>query len=270
MLHRLREPTLRMNLVNQGGVPGGITNLEIYTTWLDAPASGGQILGALQFGTLSRGNIGLTLDGAARGAIFSMWDRPSRPNSTTWDAASYPNCSSFNVDGTGVKCSLTDYNWVTNRQYLLRVEVDWTGTVWTGKIKDMFTGNETVIGVMQLATEDYFGANHIAYVEYPAANSCSGNPSSQVLWEGPYANNGTAVARYAYADYRTDLDSPVCMNQNVTTTVTGKPTAIHTIADNAQTTTLPSREIWNPPVVATLPLTPATAGCATFNATINT
>ena len=265
---------------------GPFSNFDIYTTWVSAPAPAvnANIYPAFQFWfqNATPGYMGTILgdNGTTRGVHFSIWDRddnPSTPPTATWDSVSSPGCLNFGGEGTGVQCPLPNYNWVTGREYRLRVVsagFDATGENWRGEIKDMVTGITTVMGTIHLANTpatatkpSYAGygrlTSGVTFLEYYTGTTCTGNPASKVSWRGPYAENELYTARYASATYNG------CVNLNVSTN-TGKPISIHEIGDGVQHTTVDWQELWNSPLVTTEPMTGSTPNCATLKATINT
>ncbi|MEW5756761.1 MAG: DUF3472 domain-containing protein [Pseudomonadota bacterium] len=238
--------------------PGPFNDIEIFTTWIEAPLSG-LAYPAFQwsFENGARGYIGTQLAGTEKRVLFSIWDAsPGSGTATLVDLAyAHPDiCQRFTHEDSGVSCNIP-YPWVEGREYKLRVSFDGTdatGENWRGTISDTVTGQTTIIGKIHVAnTPGYQGYgrvarnNMVSFLEdfrQGMDRQCAGGPSAKVMFRGPVAQSSFYAADVAVAYYNFD----VCNNfQNVTTD--GRDITIHQIGLGTGQTTASYQSLWNTP-----------------------
>lgn len=191
---------------------GPFYNIDMYVKWEVQPQTNTGTYAGFQFYFENGGGgyFGTQIDSGGKKAIFSIWD--SDQQSIT--AVPLSNCRRFGHEGSGSMC-ITPYNWVVGREYMVRIWVLDTlndGVNWGGWIKDTTTGEETLIGAIQLKNSGgYQGygmlkTDAIGFHEHyssgtTSVSACNFLPYSKVTWRGPYANNNQFTAGSAVSNY---------------------------------------------------------------------
>lgn len=208
----------------------GFYNLDSHVTVQSEPKRdwGYYAMAWFWFNSNSGGYMGLQQgpEGSnKRMAIFSIWDKVygnvKAIPVTNW-------CHRFSHEGFGTSC-IIDYAWKPNVEYKLRIwklgtQDDPRGIKWGGWVIDTTTGQETLIGI--ILTENYqnnagYGllANwgHAHTTEFWAGDlnaTCYSAPYFNVVWKGPYGNNGTANPKYVIPRYNTGVGTH-CHNKSM-------------------------------------------------------
>lgn len=230
--HAIVLPTHTQNVrIQMAQSPAeGFYNYDMHLRWHKEPdvsKMGFYAQFYFQFQAATGGYMGLQQDRTeGKKAIFSIWDVAGRQSAIP--VAS--NCVRFGHEGTGTSCILP-FAWKAGHEYKLRV---WqmganparTNPQWGGWVIDYTTGEETLIGVIELKDSEgrvgYGGLNGetVATVEYYGGNGtdngvpCNQLPYFGVTWNGPFGNNGTALPRSATPVYNTGIGTACTSNVN--------------------------------------------------------
>jgi len=138
--------------------PEGFYNVDMHLTWHKEPdvrAMGFYAQFAYWFQNGAGGYIGLQQDNyEGKKAIFSVWDKGQAQ--TVFPVAS--NCQRFGHEGSGAMC-LKSFQWKAGHEYKLRVwrlKDSYNGSTekWGGWVIDYTTGEETLIGVVEVKNTD--------------------------------------------------------------------------------------------------------------------
>ena len=179
------------------GVQGPFTNYDVFATVNTAPSQDFSPLMQYNFEAGVGGKIGLRLTGGQKFADFIAADLSAGATSSPITGS----CQRFGATGTGgTSCSVT-YNWVTGREYRLRLTPlladnrDWRATV-----LDMDTAAETEIGRIHLTdASPYTGFGALlddskrpnGFLDwFSSSNTCGTFAATSVTWRGPYASDG--------------------------------------------------------------------------------
>lgn len=206
-----------------------IYNYDMHITWNYDPDT--SLMGfysqfAFWFENGVVGYMGLQTDPQGKKAIFSIWDA----NTHTLSHAMVPSCTRFGHEGTGTSC-IIPFEWQAGREYKLRVwklrdRSDTGKAQWGGWVIDYATGEETLIGVVEVDNdgdrEGYGNLNGstVATMENYQASAlrqygCADQPSFQVTWFGPISNNGSRHAVQSVPQLQTVVGDPCAQNSNV-------------------------------------------------------
>jgi hypothetical protein len=145
-----------------------------------------------QFTTpIDQGYIGLQDSSAPNGtkiALFSIWNA---------DGARGTNCGTFGGEGVGWSCRIDPYNWVPDREYVVRVaevDGDGPGQWYRGSVRDAVTGVSREIGRIHLppgGTGSFRG--WVSWTEFFGTRppTCREMPRARVRFWYPTANAGS-------------------------------------------------------------------------------
>lgn len=209
--------------VNMGSAPpAGFYNYDMHLRWHQEPDVSqmgfyAQFYFAFQAG--SGGYMGLQQDKIdGKKAIFSIWDQNGRQTARPATAS----CKRFGHEGTGTSC-IVPFAWKAGHEYKLRI---WRLSAnaaakteqWGGWVIDYQSGEETLIGVVEVADSaghtGYGGlaADASATLEFygPTGENgvaCRQLPYFGATWNGPFGNNGEQLPRRATLLYAPGIGS---------------------------------------------------------------
>lgn len=209
------------------------------------------------------GYLGLQKEFDRTKAIFSIWDADE--SRMTALPTGNDACVRFSHEGPGTMCIIS-YNWVTDREYRLRLwslgnNVQGTGQTWWVGVKDMVTGVESTVGsILLLNSNGYEGYGFLeakngwplTVNEYYGAGGqtfqCSDLPMFDATRRGPFANNNDysgvrtlpIKALVSYHGYGIGTD---CPNNNVSSIEPHSLTV--TTGANTQRVTPDGVDVWS-------------------------
>lgn len=202
--------------------PEGYFNFDMHLTWHKEPDV--RFMGFYaQFGfwfqSGTGGYMGLQQDADdGKKAIFSIWDMQKAQ--TSFPVAN--NCRRFGHEGSGTMC-IIPFQWKAGHEYKMRVwriKDSYNGSTekWGGWVIDYTTGEETLIGVIEVQNsaglKGYGGlasatitVNEFYSVGNPGEHSitCQTMPYFGTTWNGPFANNGAVLPDYNASSYKTGI-----------------------------------------------------------------
>ncbi|MEO5341682.1 MAG: DUF3472 domain-containing protein [Magnetococcus sp. MYC-9] len=209
---------------------GPFYNLDMHLTWQEVgpPPSGLGYYAMFMFYFQNRagGYTGLQWDGGGKKAIFSVWDQAGTLDSTVPEGS----CKRFGHEGSGAQC-IIPYPWVAGREYLLAVRVlnrTETGERWQSVVRDLTSGQETVIGRIELKdTPGYVGygrltgkgVNVLEYYGNAKIDDCRSLPVVALGWRGPFADERRLRAKEVHLAYSSRAE---CTNSNVASPGSGQ------------------------------------------------
>ena len=202
-------------------------NYDMHVVWHkepDASQMGYYAQFAFYFQTGSVGYMGLQKDSqSGKKAIFSIWDSQglAQPASSV--------CKRFNHEGNGTSC-IIPFEWKPGHEYKLRLwriqnSFNGAGEKWGGWVVDYTSGEETLIGVIQVnnshGRQGFGGLNGqaIATIENYYGGGvktvqCSNMSNFAVTWTGPFINNASKRFDTAQVTYNTGVGNPCQHNNN--------------------------------------------------------
>ncbi|MEO5364430.1 MAG: DUF3472 domain-containing protein [Magnetococcus sp. DMHC-8] len=211
-------------------VDGPFYNLDVHLTWREVskppPGLGYYAMFAFYFQNRVVGYTGLQWDGDGKKAIFSIWDAKESPESARPEG----KCKRFGHEGNGAQC-IIPFAWETGREYLLGirpVERTTGGERWQSVVRDLLTGRETVIGVIQLRDNaGHVGFGHLTgkginvleYYGHAKLEECKALPVVVLDWRGPFADERRMRAKDVHFSYPAKSG---CLNSSVASPGTGQ------------------------------------------------
>lgn len=201
-------------------------NYDMHVVWHKEPDStqmGYFAQFAFYFQGGSVGYMGLQKDNVTgKKVVFSIWDSQGRAE----PAGS--SCKRFSHEGNGTSC-IIPFDWKAGHEYKLRVwriqnSYDGASEKWGGWIIDYTSGEETLIGVIQVnnshGRQGFGGLNGqaIATIENYYGGSvksvqCNSMTNFAVTWTGPFINNASKRFDTAQIMYNTGVGNP-CQHNN--------------------------------------------------------
>ncbi len=222
-------PVHHQYVVQEMAATTDIYNYDMHINWHQEPDAG--LMGyyaqfAFYFSNGTVGYMGLQKDSnQGKKAIFSIWDA----SGTSRAMPAHEVCKRFDHEGNGSMC-LQKFEWKAGREYKLRVwrikdSVSSTSEKWGGWVIDYKTGEEFLIGVIEVGNSDghsgYGGLNGhtVATIEnyqtsQMAKLECANMPYFGVTWSGPFGNNGVLRSTYSSLRYNTGVGDPCTASSN--------------------------------------------------------
>jgi hypothetical protein len=211
-------------------VDGPFHNMEIHLTWREAKTPPAQLgyyaMFMFYFQNKAGGYMGLQWDNQGKRAIFSLWDAQDVPGS----AAPEGECKRFGHEGSGAQCFLP-YPWEMGREYLLRLALlsaSAKGERWQATIRDLGTGREQVIGVIEAknsAGQVGYGrltgrsVNVLEYYGHARMDDCQALPVVLLRWRGPFADDRRMRAKGVQLGYSSRAE---CRNSTIASPQSGQ------------------------------------------------
>ena len=211
-------------------VDGPFYNMDMHLTWQEVsrppPGLGYYAMFAFYFQNKAVGYTGLQWDAKGKKAIFSIWDHSGVADSTVPEG----KCKRFGHEGSGAQC-IMPYTWKTGREYLLMVKTvqkTGTGERWQSVVRDLLTGQETVIGTIELKNSAGYtgygrltgkGVNVLEYYGSTKLDDCRALPVVALGWRGPFANERRLRADNVRLSYPARV---ACTNSTLASPGTGQ------------------------------------------------